>query len=57
MTGIITTKRYKYATVFMSHFSIYSYMHIQQTNSAEENLEVENAFERMADSYIISIKK
>ena len=57
MTGIITTKRYKYATVFMSHFSIYSYMHLQQTNSAEENLEVENAFERMADSYIISIKK
>ena len=41
MSGILTTKRYNYVTVFVYHFSIYSYMHLQQTASAEQTL-VEN---------------
>ena len=39
MTGIPTTKIFKYATVFVDHLSRYSYIHLQQTASAEETLE------------------
>ena len=51
MTGILTTKRYKYHTVFVDHFSEYSYMHLHQTSSDEETLEIKHAFERMAASH------
>ena len=47
MTGIITTKIYKYATVFVYDFSRHSYMHLQKTASSEETLEGEHAFEIM----------
>ena len=39
ITGIITTKIYNYATIFMDHFHRYSYMHLQQTVSDEDTLE------------------
>ena len=59
MTGILTTKTkiYKYAKVFVYHFSRYSYMRFQQTASAEQTLEGKYAFETMAASHGIIIKK
>ena len=57
MTGILTTKIYKYATVFVDHFSMYSYMHLQKTASAEDNLEGKHAFESMAASHLTIIKQ
>ena len=57
MNVILTTKINKYATVFLYNFSRYSYMHLQQTASAEDTLEGKHAFERMAASYGIIIKK
>ena len=44
MTDILTTKGYKYATVCVYHFSRYSYMHLQQTASAEDILEEKHSF-------------
>ena len=57
MNEIFITKRYKYATVFLVHLSIYSYMHLQQTASAEYTLEVKHAFESMTASYGIIINQ
>ena len=49
MNVIINTKRYKYTTVFVYHFYRYIYMHLQQTDLAEETLEGNHAFEMMSD--------
>ena len=57
ITGILTTKIYNYATMFVDHLSRYSYMHLQQTNSAKNNLEEKNAFEMMEASHGIIIKQ
>ena len=56
ITGILTTKRCKYATVFVDQYSRYSYMHLHQTTSAEDTLEVKHSLERMAASHEIVIK-
>ena len=45
MKGKLTTRRYKYATVFVDHFSRYTYIHLQKTLTSEETLEAKNAFE------------
>ena len=45
MTGRLTTKRYNYATVFVDHYSGYSYVHLQKSASAEETIEAKKAFE------------
>ena len=57
MNDILTTKKYKYATVFVDHFYKYSYMHIHKTASSEETLEGKHAFEIMASSHVIIVKK
>jgi hypothetical protein len=38
MTGKLTTRRYKYATVFVDQFSGYSYVYLQKTAGAEETI-------------------
>ena len=57
ITDILTTKRYKYATVFLDHLSRYSYMHLQQIASSEDTVEGTHAFERMTASHGIIIKQ
>ena len=57
MTDILTTNIYKYTTVFVDHFSRYSYMQLQKTISAEETLEGKHFFERMSESHGIIIKQ
>ena len=36
MTGILTTKRYEYVTVFVDHYSGYGFAYLQKTASGEE---------------------
>ena len=57
MTDILTTKIYKYATVFLDNFSRYSYMYLQQTASSEETIEGKHAFESMIASHGIIIEQ
>ena len=57
MNGILATKIYKYATVFVDHFSIYSYMHLHQTASSEDAFERKHSFEIMTASYGIIVKQ
>ena len=56
MTGRLTTKRYKYATVFIDHFSDLGYVHFQQSASAEATLEAKVAFERHAQEQGVVIR-
>ena len=55
MTGILTTKRYKYATVYVDQFSKFSYFHLQKTASVEETLESKHAFEKYTASHRVQI--
>ena len=48
MTGFLTTKRYKYATVYVDQYSRIGYIHLQKTASAEETVEGKQAFEAFA---------
>ena len=45
MTGFITRKRYKYATVFVDQFSGLGFVYLQREASVEETLEAKKAFE------------
>ena len=48
LAGWITGKRYRYATIFVDHYSGFGYVHLQKTQSAEETLEGKELFEREA---------
>ena len=56
MTGILTTKRYRYATVYVDHYSKFSYLYLQKTATAEETVEGKRAFERHAAENGIKIE-
>jgi hypothetical protein len=49
MTGFLTTKRYKYATVYVDQFSRLGYVYLQKEATAEETLQGKEAFERYAN--------
>ena len=55
MTGKLTTKRYKYDTVFVDHLSRFSYVYLQKTATVEETLEAKKAFESYAASHNVQI--
>jgi hypothetical protein len=57
MKGILTNKRYKVATVFVDHFSNYSFVHLQSTANAAETLEAKQEFERHAQTYNVTIRQ
>ena len=56
MTGFLTKKRYKYATVFVDQYSGLGYVYLQREASLEETLEAKKAFERYAHSMGIKVK-
>ena len=56
MTGKLTTKRYKYATVFVDQASRLGYVYLQKTASAEETLLAKYAFERYAADRGVTIR-
>ena len=48
MTGFLTTKRYRYATVYVDQYSRMGFVYLQKTASAEETVEGKLAFEAFA---------
>ncbi|KAI2496051.1 hypothetical protein MHU86_18472 [Fragilaria crotonensis] len=56
MTGFLTTKRYKYATVYVDQFSRMGYVYLQKTASAEETVDGKKAFERYAKRHGITVE-
>jgi len=55
MTGLLTKQRYRYATVFVDHFSGYGYLYLQKTQTVEETLEAKTAFEQHALQHGVKI--
>ena len=55
MSGILTKKRYNYATVYVDNYSGYSYLHLQQTPDADETLKGKLAFELHAQQHGVAI--
>ena len=56
MTGRLTTKQYKYATVFVDQCTRYTYLHLQMTQHVTETLEGKMEFERQAALIGVTIK-
>ncbi|KAI2502104.1 hypothetical protein MHU86_12334 [Fragilaria crotonensis] len=56
MTGFLTTKRYKYATVFVDQFSRLGFVYLQKTASAEETIEAKKAFESYAKRHGVIVE-
>lgn len=52
----MTTQRYKYATVFIDHYSQYAYVHLQRTLTSEETLKAKNAFKAHCRRYNVTIE-
>lgn len=53
--GKLTNKRYKYATVFVDHYSRYTYVHMQETLSSADTIKAKEAFEAKAQEYGVTI--
>ena len=56
MTGKLTTKRYKYATVYVDQATGFGFVYLQKTASAEETIEGKVAFEQQAKQHGVEIK-
>ena len=56
MTGRLTTKRYKYATVYVDIASRYGYVHLQKSADAEETVQGKRIFEAHLQSYGVVVK-
>ena len=56
MAGFLTGKRYRYATIFVDHYSRLGYVHLQKTQSAKETLEGKALFERKCASFGIKVE-
>ena len=56
MTGILTNKRYKYATVYVDQASRLGYTYLQKTTTAEETIQGKVAFELYVHSHGIKVK-
>jgi hypothetical protein len=55
-TGKLTTKRYKYATVFVDQYSGFSYVYLQKSPDAEETIQAKKAFEETAKQHGVEVK-
>ena len=47
--------RYKVATIFVDHFSDYTYAHLQTSTDTEQTLEAKEAFERLTATFGVRI--
>lgn len=56
MTGILTTKRYKYATVYVDQSSGLGFTYLQKTASAEETLQSKRSFEAFSQNRGVTIR-
>ena len=56
MTGFLTTKRYRYATIYVDQFSQLGFVYLQKTATAEETVEGKKAFEAFAHRHGVKIE-
>jgi hypothetical protein len=56
LKGKPTKAQYMCATVFVDHFSRWSYVHFQKTTSGAETVEAKCAFELLAASHNVWIR-
>ena len=56
ITGKLTTKRYKYATIFVDQATKMGYTYLQATASANETILAKRAFEEFARQYNVTIR-
>ena len=56
LRGIPTSERYTCATVFVDHFSRFSYVHLQKTTAADATVEAKESFERLAESHGVRVQ-
>ena len=56
MTGKLTVKRYKYATVFVDQSSRAGYVHLQKSFDADETVQAKIAFESFMASHGVQVK-
>jgi hypothetical protein len=56
MKGILTTKRYTTATIFVDHRSRMGFVYLQQSTNAEETLNAKIAFETYARSHGVQVR-
>ena len=56
MTGALTTKRYKYATIFVDQATGMGYVHLQKSADADETLRGKMAFEEYSRQRGVKIK-
>ena len=56
MTGILTTQRYNYATVYVDNYSGFCYLHLQKSSTVAETLQGKKAFEMVANQHGVIIQ-
>ena len=56
ITGKLTTKRYKYATIYVDIASRYGYVHLQTSPNTEETVDGKKQFETHMGSYGIKVR-
>ena len=57
LKGVLTKRRFKYATVFVDHFSRYKYVHLQSTLTSQDTLAAKRAFEAHCRNHGVTIKQ
>ena len=55
LKGLLMTKRYKVATVFIDHYTCLSCIHLQLTLSSEGTLQAKEAFEKYCESCGVNV--
>jgi hypothetical protein len=55
--AILTTQRYRYATIFVDQFTDYSFIYFHTAITTEETVKAKRAFELHADSFGVKIKQ
>lgn len=56
MTDEFTTKRYRYATLFVDQYSGFSYVYLQKSTEADETILAKKAFEETAKQHGVVVK-
>ena len=56
ISGFVTTKRYKYATVYVDQASRLGYVHLQKSASVEETIQGKKTFEKYAQDHGVIVR-
>ena len=56
MTGFLTTKRYRYATVYVDQYSGLSFVYLQKTATVKETLQGKHVFELYSEKHGIKVQ-